>query len=305
MVTSVNADYNAPKGAATIGSSGTPADTVVTETSYGQSSSAGISDLFSRGDHTHGTPAVNSASIFQKYNDANEFIGFADVNGVRLRIPFELAASATPRLICNWNSATYSQTLTTVTVTQTGHLMSARLNGANVYLTVSTGNLTNGWYTNFTYVDANTFTCTSTVSQSTSGNLAANTAQITMAQHLIPAGAIGASGHVRLFFSITTSGLTSAVLDFYLANTNFWTNSITTTSTHGSYLAGFSNQNNEAIQSSMTISFSGGLGLTTEAKPKGTVDTSVSQVLTVKATLATAGNYIAVWPNRAEIHPGD
>jgi hypothetical protein len=39
-----------------VGAGGTPADTVVSETSYGQSPSAGVATTFSRGDHTHGTP---------------------------------------------------------------------------------------------------------------------------------------------------------------------------------------------------------------------------------------------------------
>lgn len=39
------------------GGAGTPGDTVATETSFGQSSSAGASSDYSRKDHTHGTPA--------------------------------------------------------------------------------------------------------------------------------------------------------------------------------------------------------------------------------------------------------
>jgi|SRR5690349_9635240 len=39
------------------GGSGTPSGTVVTETSFGQSANAGVSSSYSRGDHTHGTPA--------------------------------------------------------------------------------------------------------------------------------------------------------------------------------------------------------------------------------------------------------
>ncbi len=37
---------------------GTPADTVTTEMAYGQASAAGAETTYSRGDHTHGTPAV-------------------------------------------------------------------------------------------------------------------------------------------------------------------------------------------------------------------------------------------------------
>ena len=44
------------------GGGGTPATTVVTETSYGQASAVGTSSDFARADHTHGTPAVPSAA---------------------------------------------------------------------------------------------------------------------------------------------------------------------------------------------------------------------------------------------------
>ncbi|MEU1731382.1 hypothetical protein [Streptosporangium sp. NPDC020145] len=40
------------------GGGGTPSTTVVTETSYGQSAAAGAATAYSRGDHTHGTPAL-------------------------------------------------------------------------------------------------------------------------------------------------------------------------------------------------------------------------------------------------------
>lgn len=80
-------------------------------------------------------------------------------------------------IIFNTSGCTYSQTATTVTVTATGHGLTADANGATVHLTQSTGALTTGYFTGFTYVDANTFTCTSSVSQSTSGNLGANAAE--------------------------------------------------------------------------------------------------------------------------------
>lgn len=38
------------------GGGGTPSNTVVTETSFGQASTAGVATAYSRGDHTHGTP---------------------------------------------------------------------------------------------------------------------------------------------------------------------------------------------------------------------------------------------------------
>lgn len=46
-------DYQAGGG----GGGGTPSNTVVTETAFGQASTAGAATAYSRGDHTHGTPA--------------------------------------------------------------------------------------------------------------------------------------------------------------------------------------------------------------------------------------------------------
>lgn len=55
QIRSIVADYIAdnPSGAS-------PADSVTTETTAGQSSSAGAATTYSRGDHTHGTPALGS-----------------------------------------------------------------------------------------------------------------------------------------------------------------------------------------------------------------------------------------------------
>jgi hypothetical protein len=44
------------------GGSGTPSSSVVSETSYGQSATAGSVSAYSRGDHTHGTPSLGTTS---------------------------------------------------------------------------------------------------------------------------------------------------------------------------------------------------------------------------------------------------
>jgi hypothetical protein len=60
--------YNATTGfvelddTITGGGGGTPSATVVTETGYGQASTAGAAATYSRGDHTHGTPAAPPAA---------------------------------------------------------------------------------------------------------------------------------------------------------------------------------------------------------------------------------------------------
>lgn len=54
-------NYGVPPAA---GGTGTPSSTVTTETSAGQASDAGASAEYSRGDHTHGTPAAYVAPVF-------------------------------------------------------------------------------------------------------------------------------------------------------------------------------------------------------------------------------------------------
>ncbi len=101
-------------------------------------------------------------------------------NGTTWRRLFSIAdyAGVQKALFIGGSGATYSQTGTTVTVTWTAHGLTAyEFNGAWAYLVQSTGALLTGWFTNFTYVDANTFTVTSIVSQSTSGNLGTNTSE--------------------------------------------------------------------------------------------------------------------------------
>ena len=65
-------------------------------------------------------------------------------------------------------AGTYSQTTTTVTVTKSTHGYSV---SDEVYLDFTSGNGVDGFYTIATVADPNTFTVTSTTSQSTSGNV--------------------------------------------------------------------------------------------------------------------------------------
>ncbi len=101
-------------------------------------------------------------------------------------------------LIIGGSGCTWSQTGTTITVTYASHTLTAALaNGANVHLTqgtLSTGsNITTGWFTNFTYINANSFSVTSSVSQSGTGSLGSNTSVTSAADFLtIPAQPIRA-----------------------------------------------------------------------------------------------------------------
>ena len=114
-------------------------------------------------------------------------------------------------IVIGGSGATYSQTGTTVTVTWTGKAPPVEMNGANVHLTQSTGALTTGTFTGYTYVDANTFTCTSSVSQSTSGNLGSNTSKTTFTSYTMPSwtkAGINAGAAYLLRASSSASGKT-------------------------------------------------------------------------------------------------
>lgn len=74
-------------------------------------------------------------------------------------------------------SSTYVQADNTVTVTKTSHGLTSDFNGASIFLTGGTGTFTSETCTNFTYIDANSFSCTSATARTTSGNLGTNTAK--------------------------------------------------------------------------------------------------------------------------------
>jgi len=103
------------------------------------------------------------------------------------------------------NAATYSQTGTVLTVTSTAHNMTASQNGKNVYLanaTISTGvapvGYTGNWFSNFTYIGVNSFSCTCTNSQSATGTILTNLATTALPiTGILPAGSLGLNGELE------------------------------------------------------------------------------------------------------------
>lgn len=84
-------------------------------------------------------------------------------SGTRFRSPtgeMTLKVNGATKIFFRGGSATYTRAAKVVTVTQTGHgFTAAHHNGATIYLTQNAGDLVTGWFDEFTYVDANTFTC--------------------------------------------------------------------------------------------------------------------------------------------------
>jgi len=62
VLTADSTDAEGVDWAAGGGGAGTPSNTVVAETSYGQVSTAGLSGTYSRGDHSHGSPSLTAAA---------------------------------------------------------------------------------------------------------------------------------------------------------------------------------------------------------------------------------------------------
>jgi len=86
------------------GGGGTPSGTVVSETSYGQTATAGVATAYSRGDHSHGSPALGStgttaAAGNHNHNAAYDALGAAataQANALAADVPL---GSATPSAV--------------------------------------------------------------------------------------------------------------------------------------------------------------------------------------------------------------
>lgn len=221
------------------------------------------------------------------------------------RVPYILTPLSTQKVIHGLASATYSQTGTAVTVTCASHGMTALLNGSQIYLVQSTGALLSGWFTALTYIDANSFSCTSSVSQSTSGNLGTNTAETTMWSTTLDAGRLQLDSRVRtefLFQSNATANnkTISAKLGAYV----YFTNTVSSAAITGhAQSCGFANMGSLSKQGNLTINYTSGFGGTTLLPAVGTIDTSASQTLTITMQLANTGDFLALWTGRHMIEP--
>lgn len=230
-----------------------------------------------------------------QYDALSQPIGISTDGGTTIiGLPITIALCRTPRIIVGLSGATYSQTGTAVTVTWTSHGMTSALNGSDVYLVQSTGSLTTGWFTNFTYVDANSFTCTSSVSQSTSGNLGTNTSETTISSYTMAADRLGINGTARVLGSTncSTAGGNTKRISLYLSSTEL--GYVNPTSLAGGGIAfGFSNQGSAAVQCGQQAMGQWGPGASAAAA-SGTVDTTVSQTIAIKGKLANAADYLAL-----------
>jgi len=99
------------------GSGGTPSDSVVAETSFGQASSPGMATTYARGDHTHGTPpnpvpaheaAADPHTQYQKESEKGQPNGYAGLDAAGV-IPDGQAGGGTPGEQANTTPSSFTK----------------------------------------------------------------------------------------------------------------------------------------------------------------------------------------------------
>lgn len=214
-------------------------------------------------------------------------------------------------------TGTYSQTGFTVTTAALTHGLSSAHNGYSIYLNCTTGTGGAGLFTNFQYISATAFTCTSTTNQTTSGNcaLAATATNISMESIIIPGGSIGNHGSIRAlaFWSVSNTGNTKTLginlggtvgaTGVLTGHTAFKSISVTTVLTVQT-VAVIMNRSDQAKQCGYASSAPAFAGSSTLSVVTGTINTSINQILTMTGNAATAGDIITLEGYVVEIMPG-
>ncbi|MDD4242879.1 MAG: hypothetical protein PHG08_01070 [Bacilli bacterium] len=195
------------------------------------------------------------------------------------------------------NAATYSQSETTITVSSTAHNIPATIqDGKDIYLVIGSGAAVSGWFTNFTYIDANTFSCTSSVSQTTSGVVNTNISQVTVSEltKTIKANLLGLNGKIRV--NVTASMNNSAgakSVRVYFGGNGFITIQGTTHLSVSALGRTLANKNSLSKQVSQTIAAYGG-GSSAAAVVNMSVNTAADADITLTLQAAVANDYVAL-----------
>ena len=192
------------------------------------------------------------------------------------------------------NAATYSQTGTTVTVTSTAHNMTASQNGKKVYLDIGSGLAADGWYDNFTYVDANSFICTSSVSQTTSGTVNTNTAEIIITDlaHTILGGFLSANGRLKIQIDGTNNNSAGTKTTKVSIDGNAFTTTPSTNICNGMELRVKNKNitNAQSVNSSMNTPYGGNA----TANRQLSINTDADFALAFSLQCAVASDWVAI-----------
>jgi len=222
--------------------------------------------------------------------------------------PIALQLNGTPQIVPSLaaaNAATYSQTGTTITVTSVGHNLPATdLEGGNVYLVIGSGLATTGWYTNFSRTGVDTFTCTSSVSQTTSGTVNTNNAitTITPLDYTLKGGLMGLNGIIEEITGVQVSGGANNKVYYgfgFLSGGVSTVNGTLTTQDVRCY-ASVQNCNSESRQA-FTATTVSGFG-TLDYRNK-TVNTAADSTHNTTVSVANASEFIAIRSRLLQINP--
>lgn len=201
------------------------------------------------------------------------------------------------------NGGSYSQSGTTITVTSTAHLIPATVhNGKKVYFdpgVAATGaTITQRLFDNFTYVDANTFTCTASNSQTGTGSgVVTQTSAITVPDFsvTVPANLLGLNGYIDVYnMSLCNASAGTKRISFSLSTLSFKNPSPASTTVAVQENHRIQNQNSLAKQIAIGVGTVGNVGNSTVAPVLGTVNTAVDQSITATVTLNTASEFITL-----------
>jgi len=200
------------------------------------------------------------------------------------------------------NAATYSQTGTVITITSAGHNIPAtNYNSKSVYLSMgaaATGaTIPSGWFTNFQRTGVDTFTCVSTVSQTGTGAVNTNLAEILISdiQGIVKGQALGLNG--KLLFSYLSSNNNSAgtkTARFKINSTVLeYINTTATISDLATDPVTISNRN---VFNSQVLGYNG-------VSTVLAIDTSVDFTVGFHGQLSAANDYIAIHAASVYISP--
>lgn len=205
------------------------------------------------------------------------------------------------------NAATYSQAGTTITVTSVGHNIPATVHdGKDVYLAIASGDAVAGWYSNFTRTGGDTFTCESSVSQTTSGGVNTNTAETTVSDLTknILGGLPGANGSVVVSSNFTTMNSANAkTLRWKFDGVTVLTNSALGSAVDMSVTKSIRNRNSVSAQISRATTIPDLLGSASSPAVYSAVNTDADVSQTITLQLAVASEFICLESFLLEVNP--
>ena len=227
--------------------------------------------------------------------------------------PVQLIQSGVPYILpslITGDAATYARSGTTITVTSTGHgLPATTYNGGYVYVAPSTGTVTAGWKSAFSRTGTGTFTCTDTVSGTTSGAVPTLLTEVTITPltTTIPAGLMGVNGKLQIHAVVSVADTANdKTFKFKFGSDTVVSRLLTTgtgAATNSESVHWISNRGNVAKQVHYAEALIGGAGEGATALTYGTTDTSAAVSLTSTLTVATASEFAVLEALSVTLYP--